>query len=160
MPVWLWGPALLQAAMSGFDELWYHRRRGLPRWERVGHPVDTLAAALCYGWLAVARPAQPHALAVFCVLVAVSCALVTKDERVHAGRCVAGEHALHAWMFVLHPIVFTAFGIWWWLGGARWPIEIEFGLSLAFMTYQLAYWSILWKPTILSEPQTTPSTAS
>lgn len=146
MPAWLWVPALLQVAMMAVDELWYHRRRGLPRWERLGHPIDTLSVALCYGWLALARPDQPHALAVYVGLAAFSCALITKDERIHAGRCQLGEHWLHAWLFVLHPIVFAAFGVWWWLGGATWPIGAELGLSAGFMLYQLAYWSLRWNP--------------
>lgn len=147
MPGWLWVPALLQAAMMAVDELWYHRRRGLPRWERLGHPLDTLSAVLCYGWLAVARPDQPHALQVYVALAVISCALITKDERVHAGRCRPGEHWLHAWMFVVHPIVLAAFGLWWWLGGASWPIAAELALTAGFMFFQLAYWSIRWKPT-------------
>jgi hypothetical protein len=145
VPAWLWVPVLVQAALIGVDELWFHRRRDLPRWERLGHPVDTLSVAVCYAWLAIARPEQPHALAIYVALAVVSSALVTKDEAVHARHCVPGEHRVHAWMFVLHPIVLIAFGTWWWRGAPVWPIAAELAITLAFMTYQIAYWSIPWK---------------
>src|ERR1019366_3333568 len=36
-----------------------HQRRGLPRWERLGHPLDTLSVAGCYGWLVATGPGSP-----------------------------------------------------------------------------------------------------
>ena len=44
----------LQGLAMLVDELLFHRRRGLPRWERIGHPIDTLSVLACYGvslWL-------------------------------------------------------------------------------------------------------------
>lgn len=141
----LLAPAGLQALIMLVDEGWYHRRRGLPRWERLGHPVDTLSVALCYGWLLVSRPDEPRALAIYVALALGSSLLVTKDEPVHAGRCEPGEHWLHALLFVLHPIVFVASGVIWW-AGERWVIAVQLALAVALMTYQLVYWSLLWKP--------------
>ena len=46
-------PIALQAMAMVVDEGWFHRRRGLPRWERLGHPLDTLTIAVCLGWLVV-----------------------------------------------------------------------------------------------------------
>jgi len=28
----------------GVDEFYFHRRRGLPRWERLAHPLDTMTS--------------------------------------------------------------------------------------------------------------------
>jgi hypothetical protein len=138
-------PAGLQALAMLIDEGWYHRRRGLPRWERIGHPVDTLSVALCYGWLLASRPEEPRALPIYVALAFASSLLVTKDEPVHARRCEPGEQWLHAVLFVLHPMVFVAFGvIWWW--GDRWVIAGQLALTLALMLYQVVYWSLLWKP--------------
>jgi hypothetical protein len=143
----LLAPAALQALAMLFDEGWFHRRRGLPRWERLGHPVDTASVALCYGWLLAREPADPGALEVYVALAAFSCLLVTKDEFVHARHCAPAEQWLHAVLFVLHPIVFLAFGLLWRSGGGGRVIAAQFALTLAFCTYQLAYWSLPWKRT-------------
>jgi hypothetical protein len=138
-------PAALQALAMLVDEAWYHRRRGLGRWERLGHPVDTASVALCYAWLLATRPGEPRALPVYVALAFASSLLVTKDEPVHARQCRPGEHWLHAVLFVLHPIVFVAFGALWW-SGARAIIATQLGLTIALMVYQLVYWSLWWKP--------------
>jgi len=138
-------PAVLQAVAMLVDEGWYHRRRGLPRWERLGHPVDSLSVALCYAWLLWTRPGEPHALPVYVALAFASSLLVTKDEPVHARRCEPGEHWLHAVLFVLHPIVFVAAAALWWMG-VRWVVAAQLALTVGVMTYQLVYWSLLWKP--------------
>jgi hypothetical protein len=139
-------PAGLQALAMLIDEGWYHRRRGLPRWERLGHPVDTLSVAVCYGWLLWSRPAEPRALPIYVALAFASSLLVTKDEPVHARECEPGEQWLHAVLFVLHPIVFVAFGAIWWSGRDLWVISAQLALTVALMVYQLVYWSLLWKP--------------
>jgi len=77
-------PALLQMLAMAVDEFVFHRRRGLPRWERLGHPLDTLTAAACYGWLAFAPPSESSTLGVYVGLCAFSCLFITKDEFVHA----------------------------------------------------------------------------
>lgn len=140
-------PAALQAVAMLWDEGWFHRRRGLPRWERLGHPIDTASVAACYGWLLVSRPTEPNALAVYVALAALSSLLVTKDEFVHRHLCSAGEQWVHSILFLLHPTVFLAFGILWWTGAPRWMFAAQLGLSLAFMIYQLVYWSLPWKRT-------------
>src|SRR4051812_28762958 len=95
------------------DELIFHRKRGLPRWERLGHPLDTLSALVCYAFLISVAPTRPHALAIYVGLCAFSCLFITKDEFVHARHCEPFETWLHAVLFVLHPTVFVAFG-WVW----------------------------------------------
>ena len=140
-------PALLQALAMFADELVFHRKRGLPRWERVGHPLDTLSAALCYGWLVATRSTSPHGLAVYVGLCAFSCLLITKDEWVHARLCEPLEGWLHAVLFVLHPVVFLAFGVVWRSGAWPWLVKAELFSTLGFLSYQLLYWSPLWQRT-------------
>jgi hypothetical protein len=141
-------PALIQAAAMLADEGWFHRRRGLPRWERIGHPIDTLTTALCYGWLVVASPEAPHSLAVYIGLALFSSLFITKDEFVHATRCEPTEIWLHSILFVMHPIVLAAFGFLWWSGNdaARAIARVQLLLMLAFAAYQVLYWSVFWKP--------------
>jgi hypothetical protein len=138
-------PAALQAMAMAIDEGWYHRRRGLGRWERLGHPIDTLSVALAYGWLVATTPTTPHALAGYVTLAALSSLIVTKDEPVHARECQPAEHWLHAVLFVLHPVVFLGFGVLWW-HGHRALVVGQLVLTLSLMAYQLIYWSVWWRP--------------
>lgn len=133
-------PALAQMVAMLVDEGWFHRRRGLPRWERVGHPLDTLSVAACYGWLVASTPG-PRALAVYVALASLSCLFVTKDEFVHVRLCDARESWLHAVLFVLHPVVFLVFGVVWWSGLHPWLLRAQLGATLAFCGYQLVYWN-------------------
>jgi hypothetical protein len=134
-------PALLQMFAMFFDELVFHRKRGLPKWERWGHPLDTLTAVLCYGWLKLTPAQSPHALAVYVALCAFSCLFITKDEFVHARLCEPTETWLHALLFVLHPLVFLGFGLIWQLRLAPWLITLELFLTLGLLVHQLVYWS-------------------
>jgi hypothetical protein len=134
-------PVLVQAAAMLADEGWCHRRRGLPRWERIGHPLDTLTTSLCYGWLVIARPTDPHALAVYVGLSLFSCLFITKDEFIHSRLCGPIETWLHAVLFVVHPIVLLCFGLAWMSGMGPFLFQFQFGLTLAFASYQILYWS-------------------
>jgi hypothetical protein len=136
-------PALLQMLAMAVDELVFHRKRGLPRWERLGHPLDTLSAGLCYAWAVVVPVNAPHALVVYVALCAFSCLLITKDEFVHARLCEPMETWLHAVLFVLHPIVFLGFGVIWQQGLGVWILRLELALTLALLVHQLVYWSVL-----------------
>lgn len=138
-------PAVLQALAMLVDEGWYHRRRGLGRWERNGHPLDTLTVAACYAWLVARAPSEPDALFGYVLLAALSCLFITKDEPVHARACGPGEQWLHAVLFVLHPLVFLGFGAIWWTGAAPWLIRGQLALTLAFAAYQFVYWNLWWK---------------
>jgi hypothetical protein len=145
-------PALLQMLAMLADEGWCHRRRGLPRWERLGHPLDTLSVAACYAWLVASNPGG-HALAIYVGLAAFSCLFVTKDEFVHARVCDGPESWLHAVLFVLHPIVFLAFGVLWWSGQGAWLVRAQLAATLVFCGYQLLYWngSVLWNRSTRSQ---------
>jgi 2-polyprenyl-6-hydroxyphenyl methylase / 3-demethylubiquinone-9 3-methyltransferase len=124
------------------DEAWFHRRRGLPRWERIGHPLDTLTIALCLAWLLVTRPEDPWALSVYVGLAIFSTLFVTKDEWVHAKSCSAGEQWLHSILFVLHPVVLAAFAVTWWSGHDGLLVG-QLVVTLSFLGYQIVYWNVI-----------------
>jgi len=145
-------PALLQALAMFVDEFVFHRKRGLPRWERLGHPLDTLTAALCYGWLVAAPPSQAHALGIYVGLCAFSCLFITKDEIVHSKLCDPLEAWLHAVLFVLHPIVFVGFGLVWRSGTDAWVLKGALGSTLALFAYQLLYWNLQTAAPAAAEP--------
>ena len=139
MPTAFLVPIALQAAIMLVDELWFHRRRGLPRWERIGHPLDTLTIVVCLAWLLAVEPDAGYALPVYVGLAIASCVFVTKDEAIHAAHCTAGEHWLHSLLFVLHPIVLAVFALLWWRGHAM-LLGGQLAVTVAFMTYQYLYW--------------------
>src|SRR5262245_51416141 len=110
--LFLFIPFLLQMGCMTLDEFHFHRRRGLPRWERVGHPLDTLTALTCFGWLLFTTPSA-FSISVYAALSVFSCLFVTKDESVHTKHCGSGEHWLHAMLFILHPLVMLCAGLLW-----------------------------------------------
>lgn len=147
---WLLAPPfLLQGAAMLVDEFWFHRRRGLGWWERIGHPVDTLTVLVCYG-VALFTPYSPTALAWYVGCAVFSMLCVTKDEFVHARRCSPGEHWLHAVLFLLHPVTLAAAALIWMdapPGAAAWRgfLAGAFGVVAVFGLYQLLYWNV-WRP--------------
>lgn len=128
------------------DEFVFHRKRGLPRWERLGHPLDTLTTALCYGWLLATPASTPHALEIYIALCAFSCVFITKDELVHSRLCAPLEIWLHAVLFVLHPIVFLGFGFIWYSGENSWVLTAALSSTLALFAYQIVYWNFRAAP--------------
>lgn len=154
-------PFALQALGMLFDEGYFHVRRGLPKWERVGHPIDSLSVIVCMGFVLFA-PFTKGMLAVYIGLASFSCLLVTKDEFVHKEHCPAMEQWLHAVLFVLHPITLTCAAFMWpvvqgvevapWI--ARWLeprellltfLQVQFGVMILFFGYQVIFWNILWR---------------
>jgi len=134
-------PLALQAIAMLVDELVFHRRRGLPRWERIGHPLDTLTVVAAYVWLLAGG-----GLAGYAALAFFSCLFVTKDEPVHARACAAGEMWLHAVQFVLHPIAFLVFALLWRAGGHAAFLWIWLAVTALFGVHQTIYWNLIWKP--------------
>ncbi len=128
------------------DEIVFHRKRGLPRWERIGHPLDTLTTALCYAWLLAVPASAPHALIIYLALCAFSCLFITKDELVHSRLCEPLEIWLHAVLFVLHPVVFLALGLIWRSGADAWAIQGAFAATLCVLVYQIGYWNFRAAP--------------
>jgi hypothetical protein len=127
----------------------FHRGRGLPRWERIGHPLGTLTIAGCLSWLLAVPRAEATAvtLPLYLVLAAGSTWFVVKDEVVHAQapRCTAGERMAHAMLFVLHPAALAAFAYLWWIDASALLVG-QLGVALAFMAYQAIYWNLGWNP--------------
>ena len=128
-------PIGLQALAMIVDEGVFHRRRELPRWERIGHPIDTATIIACLAWLLAGG-----GLHGYIVLAIVSTLVVTKDEGVHAKLCGAGEQWLHAVLFALHPIVLAAFG-YLATTGHRDILVGQIAVAGAFMAYQVVYWN-------------------
>ena len=65
-------PVALQGAAMLVDELLFHRARGLPKWERIGHPLDTLTVVTTYAWALLHTPTK-GAVVGFALLAAFSC---------------------------------------------------------------------------------------
>lgn len=135
-------PIVLQGICMAVDEFYFHHRRGLPLWERVGHPLDTVSVLVCYGW-ALAMPPIPSHLGIFAALAALSCLLITKDEFVHARHCGPTEQWLHAVLFVLHPLVLGAAALLWWFERDD-ILVLQTGLIATFGIYQIIYWNWIW----------------
>jgi hypothetical protein len=153
-------PSLCQSVCMVVDEFHYHVRRGLPWWERIGHPLDTLTVLACLLWMLLAPPTSTS-IAVYAGLAVFSCLFVTKDEWVHARCCTGGEHWLHAILFISHPLMLLALSLLWpvlhtddpppFAPGAgqmeRAFLLAQTGFTALFGLYQLLYWNFLWKPT-------------
>ena len=112
-------PFALQGLAMAVDEFGFHRRREVPRWEWLGHLLDTLVFLGCLA-IPLLLPPAAHWIRLYAALAAASCLLVTKDEWVHQRLCSGAEHWLHALLFILHPVVLIAAGLLW-LGGAAMP---------------------------------------
>jgi hypothetical protein len=138
-------PFLLQGLVLLVDEFWFHHQRGLGRWERWGHPLDTLSVLLPVTVATFQAPRAPWRL-VFYTLSVLSCFVVTKDEWIHAAQARPSEHWLHSLLFITHPMVFVSVWKIWNSTGARNPfLLLQFSALLLFMTYQLVWWCLLQK---------------
>ena len=102
-PLFLLLPFVLQTLCMAVDELHFHRQRGLPRWERLGHPLDTLTVVACYAWLFFTPPST-LSITVYAGLSVFSSLFITKDEWVHNRYCGPAECWLHTLLFILHPL--------------------------------------------------------
>ena len=158
--IWPWAllaPWVVQSTAMTFDEVYFHRKRGLELWERIGHPLDTLTVLVCMAWLALATPSPSH-LAIYVGLAAFSCLFITKDEIVHARRCAPGEHWVHAVLFVVHPLCLGSLALLW--PSLHSPVTVlssvppipwaapivraQFVVTASFCVYQAAYWNLPW----------------
>jgi hypothetical protein len=169
---WAMAPFIAQGVIIGLDEGVFHLRRGLPLWERWGHPLDTATVLACFVFV-LAVPASLKVLPFYIAMALFSCVFVTKDEFVHKECCPAAEMWLHALLFLNHPVLLSVLGLLWCRrDGVALPEWIllpepdvinpflwsQVGLVTAFLVYQVVYWNFLWKPA--SAPSTTPSTTT
>lgn len=155
-------PFFVQSVVILLDEFIFHIKRPLPKWERIGHPLDTLTILICLVFVLLV-PYSALNLKVYVGLSLFSCIFVTKDEFVHKHHCPASEQWLHALLFLNHPVLLTAAGMIWalssnielplWLAGMR----AESSLLVLFLKtqviavslfglYQVVYWNFIWKP--------------
>lgn len=135
---------LVATAVQGlailFDEFFFHRSRGLPRWERIGHPLDSLTVLACLLFLAFTER-TPTTEMIYYGLAIGSCLCVTKDEWIHRKLCGPTEMWLHSVLFIIHPLVlFTAMAEW---EDSRSLILAAAGGIFVFMTYQITYWNFV-----------------
>ena len=140
-PLWI-VPFLIQAPLIVCDEWLFHRKRDLPKWERLGHPLDTLSVLV-----ALLLPAyfsySPFLLKVYIALSILSCLMVTKDEWVHKHHCPAAEHWVHALLFLNHPILLAAGGFLW-ASDVNWAapfLKTQTLFAFLLMSYQVVYWN-------------------
>lgn len=138
-------PFVFQGFLMGVDEFYCHRRRTLRRWERLGHPLDTISFVLCLLFLLLAAPSALN-LAIYAGLCAFSCLFITKDEWQHRELCSGFENWLHAMLFMLHPVVLIWAGYLWWSDPAsvEWVLLPALVLSGTFLIYQIVYWNV-WR---------------
>lgn len=143
-------PFVVHSLAMAVDELRFHRRRGLPRWERWGHPADTLTVLLCYAVALLGGNLQVYlAAALFSAL------FVTKDEWIHRGRCSGAEMWLHGFLFTLHPVLLALLG--WQAYAPRVPVPGDdgraffaaflagqAGVTCVFLLWQILYWNGPW----------------
>jgi hypothetical protein len=138
------GAFALQAVAMALDEGIFHRRRGLPRWERIGHPLDSATVLACYAWLLGSVPTRGNAF-VYAGLAGFSSLFVTKDEPIHMRRCEPGELRLHALLFLLHPAVLLGAGWIWWNEPLPLRALLIAGAALTtagWMVFQTVYWNL------------------
>jgi hypothetical protein len=133
-------PFVLQGGAMFVDEFHFHHKRGLPKWERIGHPLDTLTVLACFLYIML-TPFTENALKVYLTLVIFSCLFITKDELIHSEQCCPHEQWLHALLFILHPIILGS-AAWLWINGQGETLFlIQFSIIFIFLCYQIIYWN-------------------
>lgn len=143
--LWLTIPFFIQLIVMSWDEYYFHIKRGLPLWERIGHHIDTLSVLACLVF-AYYVPYSSMMLKWYVALAIFSCLMVTKDEFIHKHHCPAAEQWLHALLFLNHPILLTCVGYMW--KKPTFLLSLFLGLqvimTILFFIYQVIYWNV-WK---------------
>lgn len=131
---WWWLVIVLLGVLMFVDEVFFHRKREVPAWERWGHPIDAMVVLIALVILWWEGPMWLYA-----TVAMISCLTVTKDEWVHARLCTPTEHWLHAVLFLLHPVFFyAAYQLRWTYGTLfLWMMAI-IALSI---THQVWFWN-------------------
>lgn len=131
---------IAQTGLMGVDEFHFHWKRNLPKWERWGHPVDTLSFLFPFSVLAFASPGT-FTKWVYVLLSVLSCAVITKDEWIHQNHALPGEQWLHSVLFILHPVVLISAYLLWVGANSGVPFVYIWFSILAFLVYQLLFWN-------------------
>ena len=140
----LFTPFFLQAVAMIFDELYFHKKRGLGLWEKIGHPLDTLTVIICFAYI-ITNTYSENNLYIFICLAFFSSVFVTKDEFVHTELCDDKENWLHSILFILHPMCFVSAAYLWKNNLYMNFITGQLVILAIVMFYQIFYWSISWK---------------
>ena len=130
----IWG---VQGFLTFFDEFIFHKRRGLGKWERVGHPMDSFFFLIPFIYTQFFSSSY-----VFLGLCLFSCLIITKDEFVHSKECEGSEQLLHALLFVIHPIALMGLALAW-EHKYNTIIQIQASIIFLFMIYQIVYWNFI-----------------
>jgi len=131
-------PIILQGLLMILDEFIFHQSRLLPRWERIGHPVDTLLFLLPILNLIT----TPNSNFYF-ILSILSCLVITKDEFIHSHVCSGVEQWIHSLLFILHPI--SLYCLWEISSLSGQTIIYLIAVSILFLfIYQIFYWRPWW----------------
>ena len=137
MQVVIVGLWITQGILMFFDEFKFHHQRGLNRWERIGHPIDSFFFLIPFLYTQYFSN-----IYVFIGLCFFSCLIVTKDEFVHAKECLGSEQWLHAVLFLFHPV--ALYGLWVaWENDLNKIIQIQSLIIFGFMLYQIIYWNFM-----------------
>lgn len=150
-PWLLFIPLMAQAVLMIVDEFYYHHKRGLPLWEIIGHPLDTLTviAPLFYAYV---NDYQEKTAFIYILLALFSCIFVVKDELIHKDICSKGEMLLHGLLFICHPLVFLSIFLFWrndniivvsFVIPFKTIILGQLGFAIVFLIYQISYWGML-----------------
>lgn len=137
-------PFILQGTLMAIDEFYFHEKRGLPKWEKIGHPLDTLTTLipLSFPLLSDFNPFNGRLYIFFALF---SCLFITKDEFIHRDHCQKNELWLHSLLFVLHPVVFFSTYLLWSRNEGTFFLALQPSLIFIFLLYQIFRWSIYGK---------------
>lgn len=114
----LFVPFFLQGALIATDEIYCHRRRGLSQLEKLSHVVDSSLLLITFVFALYVNPTANSEIQFF-VLSAISTVAITKDEWIHARESDGLEQWLHAWLFIVHPLVLVSLWQVWHQSGRR-----------------------------------------
>lgn len=143
LEIMLYALLVTQALVMLFDEFYFHRQRGLDRFERWGHVADTMLFFAAVALPILLAP-TPFNVGIYIFFALASALFATKDEWVHASSCSGGEQWCHALLFLLHGVILFAVGMVWYLDPSR-PVlrilPIPVGL---WGIYQFFYWNVFY----------------
>lgn len=159
-------PFVLQVLWIAIDEFYCHHQRKLPRWERIGHPLDTITVLACLFWILYIPPTATS-VRVYLALSIFSSLFVLKDDDVHYRECGVFERWLHTFVLTLHPVVLLSAGLLWpalhnqaahfydliqYHGFEHSFLAFETTMIVLFLFYQTIYWNFIFQPNNAAPP--------
>jgi hypothetical protein len=140
MKILFWASFSIQGILMVVDEFYFHWKRKLPKWERLGHPVDTFFYLIPLSILRFCESNTTWQITYIACAV-VSSLVITKDEWVHREESPATEQWLHSLLFLLHPVVLiTAFFVWS-ESQSQMHFQWVWALIFIFWIYQIIFWN-------------------